>query len=77
MSKTTGIKKVVDGFVRAALDRETTTDKAWDYEWLQASYRRSSGAAMSHDHYKSVRLRVAGINSSAPPWRDYSKVVRQ
>jgi hypothetical protein len=63
MSKSTGIQRIVDSFVRAALDREITTGKAWDYGWSQASYRRSSTAAMSHDRHKRVRLHVAGIDS--------------
>jgi hypothetical protein len=63
MSKGGGIERIVDGFVRAALDREIIANKAWDYGWSQASYRRSSAAAITHDHHKSVRLSAAGIDS--------------
>jgi hypothetical protein len=63
MPKSSEIERIIDSFVRAALDREITTHKAWNYGWSQESYRRSSAAAISHDQHKSVRLSGTGIDS--------------
>jgi hypothetical protein len=57
------VPTIVELLVLAAQGREATRFEAWNYGWSDAGYRRSPGAAMTHDRSTAVKLRPSAVES--------------
>jgi hypothetical protein len=62
VSKASGhLDQIAKSLIEAALTRQFTSDEAWDHGWCVADYRRSAGAAVSHDTSRRVNLSAEGV----------------
>ncbi|HEX4961974.1 MAG TPA: hypothetical protein VF173_14125 [Thermoanaerobaculia bacterium] len=56
-----GSTNIAEGLLQAALGRELSSQKAWDYGWCLEEHRRSSEAALTHDETHSVVLTTGAV----------------